>query len=349
MNANRILGVPAAMAVALLLSLAAAMTWQKARVLQAHDAHVREQALAAQRLLEAQHRAELYQRAEQVAGDPAFVGYVEQAMGGALPGMTVDTTSIVDLLRERQSQHGLAALAVLDRNGRVVASTMRLSGSGALQDDPLVERTRTDLAATTGVWLRPDSLMHVAVLPLTAVGISEGFLLAGVPLDFEFAQALGSAAGADVSLQRTADARIVVSTLGDSAPAAPVDQAPAAALRAAATASVAVDGVGRPVVSAPLLGSERVRLLMIPFDAPRAALASALRLPSLVAAALLLLAMACGGWWLRRCVLQPVKAIASRLDRAAGGDYHLQFPEHDAGAVVPLATAFNRLMANLRA
>lgn len=345
MNANRFLMMSGVAAVVLTLSVAGLLSWQQTRVLQAHDAHVREQLLATQRLVEAQHRSDLHGRAEQVAGDPAFAGYVEQAMGGALPGMPVDTTSIVDLLRERQNQLGLTAVAVLDRNGRIVATTTRLPHTATLQSEPIFQRARADLAVATGVWAQGDTLLHVAVLPLAAVGVSEGFLLAGMPVDLQFAQAIASASGADVLLRAADTAPAVASTLRS---AVSTEQALAGASNGAGRVSVRVDGVDRPLISVPLMESKQVRLVMIAPDGPRSALASAVRLPWLAGGTLLLLALAGAGAWLWRHVLRPVEAIAGRLDRASGGDYHLHFPEDSAGTMVPLASAFNRLMARLR-
>lgn len=344
MDANRFLVNCGLVALASALALAGLMGWQQARVLNTHDAQVREQVRTTQRLVEAHHREALSDRAEQLAGDPAFAGYVEQAMGGALPGMSVDTTSIVDLLRERQGQLGLAASAVLDRNGRVIASTMPMPDSGTLQGDALFARARSNVALATGVWTKQDALMHVAVLPLAAVGVSEGFLLVAEPLDLRFAQTIATATGADVLLHQ-ARGGVVTSTLSPEAR----DAFPADALRGGTSMSVDVDGATRPVFGFPLLESEQARLIVVAPDAPRTALAAAARLPWLIAGALWLLGVIGGGWLLWRRVLGPVDGIAGRLDRASGGDYHLQFPENAAGSMLPLASAFNRLMASLRA
>ncbi|GHA72048.1 hypothetical protein [Cognatilysobacter bugurensis] len=344
MSRNRFLTRVGLVALALVLALGALLIWQQARLLHVHDAHVREQQRATQRAIENQHRAALQKRAEFVASDPAFAGYVEQAMGGALPGMDIDTTSIVDLLRERQSQHGLAASAVLDRNGRVVASTVELGRAGTLEGDPLFARAQTDLTVVTGVREQAEGLLHVAVLPLAAVGVSEGFLLVGMPLDLRFAQEIAAAGGGDVLLRHADSGRVVASTLGG---------APAAILQAlaqpgdAAPAQVLVGDADRPVTVLPLLDSDRARLVLLASAAPREALIGALRTTWLVAVAVLLLVLAAVAWLIWRSVLKPAAAIADCLDRAGAGDFRLQMPMAAAGSLAPLAHAFNRLMARL--
>ncbi|MFC0679321.1 hypothetical protein ACFFGH_15915 [Lysobacter korlensis] len=342
MSAKRFLTVCVAAGLLLIGLLAAMLMWQRARVLSAHDAQLSEQVRAAQRVVETQHRDALRMRAEQVADDPAFAGYVEQAMGGALPGMPVDTTSIADLLRERQNQLGHSASAVLDRNGRIIAATADLAPSGTLQGDPVFERARAGLTASTGIRVQGEGLAHTAVLPLAAVGVSEGFLLVASPVDLRFAQSIASATGTDVILKKTGSPHPVASTLGTTS----LDAATKASLSTAASARIA--GAKRPVLRFPLLDSSVAQLIVVAPDAPRAALAGALTVPWLLLGAALLTALAAAAWSLWRFVLQPAEEVATRLDRASGGDYRLQFPEGEAGAMVPLASAFNRLMVSLR-
>lgn len=346
MSRNPYLARVGFVALAIVLAVGTLLLWQQARLLQAHDAHVREQQRATLRVVESQHRAVLQNRAELVASDPAFAGYVEQAMGGVLPGMDIDTTSIVDLLRERQGQLGLVASAVLDRNGRIVASTVELARSGSLEGDALFARAQADLTMATGVREHEDGLLHVAVLPLAAVGVSEGFLVVGMPLDLRFAQDIAAAGGADVLLRHSDKGRIVASTLD--ARAASAQQALAQA-GDAAPAQVSIDDAQRPVTVLPLLDSDRARVVLLAAAAPRDALAEALRMPWLAAVALLLSVLAAVAWLLWHRVLQPAGAIADYLDRAGAGDFRLQMPVASAGSMAPLAHSFNRLMARLSA
>lgn len=331
-------------ALVMLLVLAALAAWQQWRVLDTHDVLVREQLRATQRVVEAQYRDVLHTRAELVAGDPAFAGYVEQAIGGVLPGTEIDTTSIVDLLRERQSQLGLVASAVLDRNGRVIASTADFGPAGTLQGDPLFERAQADLTVASGVRPQGDALLHVAIVPLAAVGVSEGFLVVGLPLDLGFAQDIATASGADALLQAAADGPVVSSTLDAGSVPPALTTAGSEAL-----SSIEVDGVARPLTALPLFQSDRGRLLLLSSAGPRSALVSALRLPWITLAAVLLLALAMASVLLWRRVMRPVDAVIDCLDRAAVGDYRLQVPDAVAGSMRPLAAAFNRLMSRLAA
>lgn len=344
MNGNRFLVRVGLAAVALLAALAAMLLWQQARLLHVHDASTREQLRAAQRVVETQHRAALQNRAELIAEDPAFAGYVEQAMGGVLPGMDIDTTSITDLLRERENQLGLAASAVLDRNGRIVASTVELAPSGTFEGDAVFARAQTDLAPATGVREHRDALLHVAVLPLAAVGVSEGFLLVGMPLDLRFAQEIAAAGGADALLRHAGTGRIVASTLGTRGAAVEPMLARAGN---GAPAEVSIDEAQRPVTVLPLLESDRAKLVLLASAAPRAALVDALRMTWFVGAAALLLVFAAVAWGIWHRVLQPAGAIADCLDRAGAGDFRLQMPIDTAGSMAPIAHAFNRLMARL--
>src|SRR3546814_1440324 len=73
-----------------LVVVAGLLWWQAQRIADRVVARQLDTSLAAQKLVEQQHRSDIGTRAELIAGKQAFVGYVTQATGGALTGMEVD-------------------------------------------------------------------------------------------------------------------------------------------------------------------------------------------------------------------------------------------------------------------
>jgi hypothetical protein len=116
--------------------------WQQSRLgVTFSDAHFAA-SHGAQKLVEGQRADFLANRAELLVGNQAFVGYMQLALGGALPGMAVDTSSIVDQLEERRDQFGLTVAAVLDSQGQLVVGTERFSSGRDLGAEPLFVHAR---------------------------------------------------------------------------------------------------------------------------------------------------------------------------------------------------------------
>ena len=324
---------------AVLAVFVALAAWQLRDARIASDANARAQALAVQRLVETQRGDDLARRAELVADDPAFAGYVEMAMGGALPGVEVDTTSLVDLLGERRERLGFAFVAVLDPNGRVIGSTSPLLQADQRESGAVFVQARDRDATTTGLWTGRDGLYQVAVVPLAAVGVSEGFLMTGSALGDEFARSIASAARADVMLLPSRAARPVASTLADAPSRALAQQL------ADTPASVALRIDDRGVIRVPLLATRDVELVMLPRVSPAG---PAAWLPWLLAGIALLVAAVAAAMWTWRAVLAPAALLAERLERARGGDLHVVVADADAGELAPLAASFNGLLARVR-
>lgn len=332
--------IRAALAIAAVLAVLAGLAaWQVRDARLAREANAAAQALAVQQLVETQRGDDLVRRAELVADDPAFAGYVEMAMGGALPGVEVDTTSLVDLLGERRERLGFGFVAVLDPNGRVIGSTSPLLQAGQRESGTVFVQARDRDATTTGLWAGRDGLYDVAVVPLAAVGVSEGFLMTGSALGQDFARAIGAAARADVMLLQSRAARPVASTLAD-APSRQLAQ-----MLADTPRSVALRAEGRNVVRAPLFGTRDAELVMLPRAASTGVAAW---LPWLCAAVAVLAAGIGAAAWTWRGVLAPAGLLAERLERARNGDLHVVVADAHAGELAPLAAAFNGLLARVR-
>ncbi|GAB6195782.1 HAMP domain-containing protein [Lysobacter xanthus] len=318
---------------ALLLALGA---WHTLERRASDEAVAIDRARAVQRFIESRLRDDLANRAGLVAEDPAFAGYVEAAVGGALPGQPVDTASVVDLLRERESRLGFESSAVLDANGRILGGTSTLLAPGRVAAEDVVRAARDRDAATTGVWVERNQLHLVAVLPLAAVGVSDGFLLVSRSLGPEYTSALASV-GVDGALVRNGATDLAVTTL------APSDAAPLAeALR---DGRLPVRLGGRVLARERAFGSSAASVVLVPRMAAHP-LQDAL--PWGIAVLLVGGTCAWATGWLARRVLRPAEVLVDRVARAGTGDLHVKVAARDAGELVELAAAFNRLMARLR-
>lgn len=350
MNPSRRHAVAAALAVlAVVTVLAGLMLWQQARLASALGADRLQTGQTAQRVIEAQYRERLQTRVELIAGNQAFVGYVAQALGGALPGVPIDTRSIVDLLQERRQQLGLTVAAVLDSQGTLVAATERFSEDRELGAEPLFVQARDNRAIASGVWLDGERLLHVAILPLDPDGSSDGFLLVGVPLDHAIARAVADVGGTDVALLAVTreGVRVMASTL-DAVAESALSQALPRGNAALPAGPLQLRGSGQSASVASLLGGEVGQLVTL-VSPTRGVVASPwLLLPVLLAGALaVLLVLACALLWWRR-VAEPGAVLAGLLDRAAAGDYHLKADDGGEGVMARVAASFNKLMTHLQ-
>lgn len=330
---------------ALLLGL---LWWQAQRIANTYVARQTNTSLAAQKLVEQQHRADINARAELIAGNQAFVGYVTQAIGGGLPGMEVDTTSLVDLLIERRQQFGLDAIAVLDGQGSLVAGTSRISDRREFGLEPLFVQARDSGKVSNGLWIDDGSMMHIAILPLAADGFNDSFLLVGMQVGYAMANEIGGVGEAEVAL-------LAIGPQGLSMAASTLPPAEEKALTSALSA-LDGDGLDDPdgttltlagkryrAVSTPLLDASEGRLLVL----AHSSVDVALLLPMLLggALALLLTALALAWFWLR--VEVPSTLLVGLLERASSGDHHLRATGQGSAGVKRIASAFNHLMHGL--
>ena len=344
------LGKRAAVFALILLALSLGLlAWQDERLAAVHTSNQIERAQAVQTLVERQQRNDLTQRAELIAGDAAFSDYVGQALGGALPGVPVDTNSIVDLLAERQQQLELSVAAVVDGSGRVVAHSGLDRRRETLKGDPVFDEASRKLTVATGLWEQDGQLLHVAVIALATLGSGDGFLLVALPVKREFAQAIATGSGGAVALLRTSKDGLVIvdSTLPESTNDA-VQAAARSVSKPGARVALDVDGESRRGFTSKLLGSDAGMVVVLPPPESLTGLTRASRLPWLLGTLLLALGLGVAGWWILRNVLRPVDAISKMLDRTSSGDFHLQFRESDAGAMTGLAAAFNRMTTHMR-
>lgn len=333
-----------------LVVVAGLLWWQAQRIADRVVARQLDTSLAAQKLVEQQHRSDIGTRAELIAGNQAFVGYVTQAIGGALPGMEVDTTSIIDLLEERREQFGLDVVAVLNGQGSLVAGTSRFSERREFGIEPLFVQARDQGKTSNGLWLDDGWLLHVAIVPMADDGFNDSFLLVGMPVGHLMASEIADVGEAEVALLATEPVgqRVAASTLPPAEEKALVealstlddldDLDPGPAGHA-----VTLAGKSYRAVSMPLFDDRDGRMLVL----IHGDVGLALLLPMLLGGALALAASALALAWYWSRVEVPSTLLAGLLERATNGDYHLRTVEHGSSGVRQVADAFNHLMTDL--
>ena len=297
-----------------------------------------------QQLVETQRDRDLTTRGELIAGNQAVVGYMTQALGSALPGESVDRSSIVDLLEERRSQLGLDVAAAIGADGSLLATTDRSLETHDFAADPVFATARKSQAPRAGLWSDGERLLHVAMLPLARYGSDDAYLLVGQDIGQDYVQTIARIGGGDVAIIAPSPAgpRVAASTM-DSADSAAV----ATALRTRGSdgrTRLAASARDAQAQSAALFGNQDVRVLTVAGD-PSPGFAVAAHLPMILLAGVALLALAAALAWYQRKVVLPLQALAGLMGRAAEtGDHHLHAAEQGAPVVVRLAQAFNRLM-----
>lgn len=295
-------------------------------------------------LVEAQLNRDLTTRGELIAGNQAVVGYMTQALGSALPGVEVDTSSIVDLLEERRTQLGLDLTAAIGADGRLLATTDNSLDTHDFATDPVFAAALKSQAPRTGLWSDGEQLLHVAMLPLARYGSEDAYLLVGQNIGQDYVQTIAQIGAGDVAI-------IAPSPAGPSLTVSTLDIADSAAL-AGALGDASTDGRIQLGLSArdadaessTLFGNPDARVLTLAGN-PSMGSAIAAHLPTMVLAALAWLALAMALWWYRRQVALPLQALAGLIGRAAEtGDHHLHAAEQGTPVVVQVANAFNQLM-----
>lgn len=344
---NRFILVCFAIGILILGSLALLLRWQDARLADALAAQRLQITHATQRLVERQLSNDLKANVDLLVGDQAFVAYVAEALRGNLPGLPVDTHSVLDLLNERRGQMGFTLAAVLDGDGHLVVATQRFAQQEKVAREPLFGETRKTLKTNTRLWRDGSRLLQVAIAPLSPKSSAEGFLLVANELENNVAKEMGNVASADVVLLAMTEngPRIAASTLDPSVNAGLGD-----ALLGNTDDSVQMlefDGREYRVAMQPLLDGNGGKVLTL--VAPERWLASvrALRVPMLVAVGASALCLLIIAIWLWRRVLLPAALLTQLMEHAEHGDFHIKLGNREGGALQSLADSFNQLMAAL--
>jgi hypothetical protein len=310
---------------------------------------------AAHRLIEDRHRRETRLLAGTIAGNQAVTGYIAQALDSVLPGMEPDYASVVDLIEERRTQLRLSLVAILGADGSLLAATDPITGTPDFAEVRAFREARDTGRAGGGLLIEGERLMYMQILPLAEYGFNEIYLLVASPLDDAFAADIAAAFGGDkghgvvILREGPAGPRVFASSLQ---PRAVQSVAAAMAGRGALAATfgegvpLSIGGEGRFAASSPLFGDAGTRVLLLVPEGGATAPRDAARLP-LLAGCMLALAIAglAALWFLRRW-LRPWRDLHRVMSHAADhGDLRMRAQVEGAGAMAPLADAFNRLCA----
>ncbi len=191
-----------AAAAATIAIVATVAAWQVRTTAALVSANALATAQSIQARIALQHQRELELKARLLAGDAAFVSYIDHALTvGAEAGATIDQASIRDLVEERRATYGLEDAVILDPLGnRVIASGVDYLDPRDMVNAPLVAIVRSKLRPTCGWNSYPNKLLLICVAPLLRGGTMQAMLLTATPAGAAFAKELADAGRADVAL-----------------------------------------------------------------------------------------------------------------------------------------------------
>ncbi len=148
-----------------------------------------------------------------VASDPAFVSYIAQSLYQLDDDNTqIDTSSIADLLRERQQQYGFDMAMVASVDGQLVArSDQPTAPRRALNNKPLMDKAMTDLIPVSGFWQEGKQFYQAAIVPLARGSNLVGFLITATGINNALATDIKQLTGTEVAIiQHRADTTSVL-------------------------------------------------------------------------------------------------------------------------------------------
>jgi eukaryotic-like serine/threonine-protein kinase len=305
-----------------------------------------------------------------IAADASFVKYVSDAQGSGLglgedPAAvaSLDTTSITDLLRERQESFGFDVGIVLDPQGKVLARSDQTEAfEESMQGDRFVESGLKEATPISGYWRQGDRLYQAALWPLAQDQDLVGFLLVALTVDHELGARVGRASGAEIAFLLPSEQRITIA-------GASLETEGAAALQGALDANQ--DGLAQAVREGKPVGRVNLEFAgqrwigeLAPLDAEGGSvLGSTLRFTSADLAAagyrrilnlvglaglIALLVALPLSFLLAKLTLRPLNAMAQAASDAAAGQYNTRIHISGKDELATLCISFNRLLSDLR-
>jgi serine/threonine-protein kinase len=313
------------------------------------------QTSAAQTAFQDERGKRLLLTARLFASDPSLNAYVAEAAASR------DSSSILDLLNERQKDVGFDFAIILDSTGKVLARTDRPNGAGEdLANRPLVAKALTDFEAA-GVWIEEGRLYDAVAVPLQREFNLLGFFVAGFAITDASALEVQKVSGSDVAYVAAGKNGpvVVASTSPELAPSL------AQALAASSRTMGEVMEEGREVnrVELSLRGEPWIASVVPLKDAAGKAVGATVGVASLarelssyrqIQGALIASGLAAGlislflSFAIARRMLAPVRQLAKASEAARQGNYDLKIDTGRGDEVGQLARSFDQLLADLR-
>ncbi|MEO8802043.1 MAG: hypothetical protein ABI304_00435 [Rudaea sp.] len=310
-------------------------------------------AQTAQKYLFAQRQSDLLRASASMASNPAFIGYMAQALSPSALTGAIDIASIRDLLEERRGEHHLDIAAIVSPAGRVIAA----SGDASLDDsnlgaDPVLQEARKALNSASGIHRDAQGIELIAFTPVLRGGNLEAWLLTGNGLNAAYIKNLTSVANVDAALvvaNPSTAATVLASNLGaDITAQLPVALASTAlpdSDKQTGKTQLNLGNAPRIARITPLPGShENVFLVLLQPMAAVNTMRSAIAVPLAIgiAALLILGSMFALLFWLR-CV-RPLAALSRLCDYSLNGDYALTASPSAGRTLAHVNRAFNHLL-----
>lgn len=335
----------------------AAIAWAQVRVASRETAaHALQTGLRVAELVQSENLRDVGVRAERLAGNPAFAGYIAHALDtGFADDGKADLESLSDLLRERQRENGFDLIALLDLKGRTVAggSGYLVSSNVDLSGNPIVAKAREKLVAATGSWVEQGGLHLIAVVPLQRGDTVVGLLLAGTTVGEPYVRKVAAASGADIAIAILPPAGpLVIATSLNPAQAQQLRSAlpefgSDSHTRPASVLAVRIDGHDDLAASVPASdGTDTVIMSLLPTRS--GALLRALAIPLVLGASVIVAIILTGLFTLWRIWFAPLLRLLRAAELASRGDFRKDAEVVGTGPIAQLGVTVNVLMMKLR-
>ncbi len=346
-----------AIALVVLAALGGALLLTSGTARRAADRAVEQELSAAHLTIQEAIEARARTLRQVLAGQASFTPVVARLDAAVTAG---DRGTLLDVADELRSQVEAAWILLTDRSGHVVAWTLLPEAAGdPLGESALVARALSG-ESTSGIWIEPtpegDSLFHAVSVPLRepSSGNVLGAIVAALPLDAAFAERLRRQTGSQIVFaapDTTGQVHVLTSTLPPA-----THQTLSLSLQSVVfdTAEIRLTLEGDDWIGAvgPLrTASQQTVARYVSLRSRSAALASfdALRRSIVLAFGGSILLALVAAVLVARQIARPVARLASAVREAESGRYDVKVPSGGPAEIGTLASAFRRLLGELRA